>query len=150
MIIPQISAVMIPIKTKRTQSRINRGLRVTNDPIPARVPFPSIPRRCPQALGIRQDQSNGSPGGYIGMLSHQDSRSFLHDPDIAKDFSICYLLITLACVAMRHFYCASSPRQDRIEATPTWLASVNSKYLSEHPDRESATARFEADKPSAS
>jgi hypothetical protein len=36
-------------------------------------------------------------------------------------------------------------RQDRIEAAPTWLASVNSTYLSEHPDRESATARVEAD-----
>jgi hypothetical protein len=35
-------------------------------------------------------------------------------------------------------------RQDRIEATPTWLASVNSTYLSEHPDRESAMARVEA------
>ena len=36
-------------------------------------------------------------------------------------------------------------RQDRIEAAPTWLASVNSTYLSEHPDRESAMARVEAD-----
>ena len=35
-------------------------------------------------------------------------------------------------------------RQDRIEAAPTWLASVNSTYLSEHPDRESAMARVEA------
>jgi hypothetical protein len=37
-------------------------------------------------------------------------------------------------------------RQDRIETTPTWLASVNSTYLSEHPDRESAIARVQADK----
>jgi len=36
-------------------------------------------------------------------------------------------------------------RQDRIETAPTWLASVNSTYLSEHPDRESAIARVEAD-----
>jgi len=36
-------------------------------------------------------------------------------------------------------------RQDRIEAAPTWLASVNSTYLSEHSDRESAMARVEAD-----
>ncbi len=36
-------------------------------------------------------------------------------------------------------------RQDRIETAPTWLASVNSTYLSEHPDRESAMARVEAD-----
>jgi len=35
-------------------------------------------------------------------------------------------------------------RQDRIEAAPTWLASVNSAYLSEHPDRESAMARVGA------
>jgi hypothetical protein len=36
-------------------------------------------------------------------------------------------------------------RQDRIEAAPTWLASVNSTYLSEHRDRQSAMARVEAD-----
>jgi hypothetical protein len=36
-------------------------------------------------------------------------------------------------------------RQDRIGAAPTWLASVNSTYLSEHPDRESAMARVETD-----
>ena len=36
-------------------------------------------------------------------------------------------------------------RQDRIETAPTWLASVNSTYLSEHSDRESAMARVEAD-----
>ena len=42
-------------------------------------------------------------------------------------------------------YRGSVVRQDRIEAAPTWLASVNSTYLSEHPDRESAIARVEAD-----
>ncbi len=36
-------------------------------------------------------------------------------------------------------------RQERIEGAPTWLASVNSTYLSEHPDRESAMARVEAE-----
>jgi hypothetical protein len=42
-------------------------------------------------------------------------------------------------------YRGSVVRQDRIEAAPTWLASVNSTYLSEYPDRESAMARVEAD-----
>jgi hypothetical protein len=32
-------------------------------------------------------------------------------------------------------------RRDRIEAAPTWLASVNSTYLSDRPDRESAIMR---------
>jgi hypothetical protein len=36
-------------------------------------------------------------------------------------------------------------RQDRIESAPTWLASVNSTYLSEHPDRETPMVRVEAD-----
>ncbi len=36
-------------------------------------------------------------------------------------------------------------RQERIEAPPTWLASVNSTYLSEHSDRQSAMARVEGD-----
>jgi hypothetical protein len=36
-------------------------------------------------------------------------------------------------------------RQDRIEVAPTWLASVNSTYLSEYLDREAAMARVEAD-----
>jgi len=36
-------------------------------------------------------------------------------------------------------------RQDRIESAPTWLASVNSTNLSEHPDRETAMVRVEAD-----
>ena len=37
-------------------------------------------------------------------------------------------------------------RQDRtLRAASTWLASVNSTYLSEHPDRASAMARVEAD-----
>ncbi len=42
-------------------------------------------------------------------------------------------------------YRGSVVRQDRIEDASTWLASVNSTYLSEHPDRESAMARVEAD-----
>ncbi len=41
-------------------------------------------------------------------------------------------------------YRGSVVRQDRIEDAPTWLASVNSTYLSEHPDRQSAMARVEA------
>jgi hypothetical protein len=41
-------------------------------------------------------------------------------------------------------YRGSVVRQDRIETAPTWLASVNATYLSEHPDRESAMARVEA------
>jgi hypothetical protein len=40
-------------------------------------------------------------------------------------------------------YRGSVVRQDRIEAAPTWLASVNSTHLNEHPDRESAMARVE-------
>jgi hypothetical protein len=35
-------------------------------------------------------------------------------------------------------------RQDRIEAAPTWLASVNAAFLGEYLDRESAMARVEA------
>jgi hypothetical protein len=36
-------------------------------------------------------------------------------------------------------------RQDRIDQPPTWLASVNATYLSEHVDRKSAMTRVEAD-----
>jgi hypothetical protein len=41
-------------------------------------------------------------------------------------------------------YRGSVVRLVRIEAAPTWLASINSTYLSELPDRESAMARVAA------
>jgi hypothetical protein len=40
-------------------------------------------------------------------------------------------------------YRGSVVRQDRIEAPPTWLASVNAAYLGEYLDRQSAMARVE-------
>jgi hypothetical protein len=80
---------------------VSRGLRVTNNPIPARAPFPSIPRQGPRALGRRQDQSTASPGGYIDAPSPEDSRPFPANPDIATNFSIFTRKVVHA--AMRHF-----------------------------------------------
>src|SRR5271167_3676078 len=57
---------------------INRSLRTTNNPIvPGHAPSPSVPRRCPQALAIRQGQNNAALGECIGALRPEGTQSFL-------------------------------------------------------------------------